>query len=54
MIPVRNEGAHVEAILGDLLAQDFPPDRMEILVVDGASTDDTSARVRAIATRDPG
>ncbi len=53
VIPVRNEGAHVEAILGDLLAQDFPADRMEILVVDGASDDDTAARVRTIAARDP-
>ena len=52
VIPVRNEGAHVEAILGDLLAQDFPAERMEILVVDGASDDDTAARVRAVAARD--
>jgi len=53
VIPVRNEGARVEAVLGDLLAQDFPVERMEILVVDGASTDDTADRVRRIAARDP-
>ena len=52
VVPVRNEGAHVEAVLGDLLAQAFPPERMEVLVVDGRSTDDTRARVEAVAARD--
>lgn len=52
VLPVRNEGAHIEAVLGDLLAQAFPPERMEVLVVDGRSTDDTRARVEAVAARD--
>ena len=52
VLPVRNEGAHIEEILGDLRRQDFPPDRMEILVVDGRSTDDTRARVRRMAAAD--
>jgi succinoglycan biosynthesis protein ExoA len=52
VVPVRNEAAHVEAVLDDLLAQDFPAARTEVLVVDGASTDDTRARVEAVARRD--
>ena len=53
IVPVRNEGAHVDALLGDLLGQDFPPERLEVLVVDGQSTDDTRARAEAVAARDP-
>jgi len=52
VVPVRNEGTHIEAVLGDLLAQRFPPERMEVLVVDGRSTDDTRARVEGVAARD--
>lgn len=52
VVPVRNEGGHVEAVLADLLAQRFPAERMEVLVVDGRSTDDTRARVEAVAARD--
>lgn len=53
VLPVRNEAASIDAVLGDLLAQDFPPGRLEILVVDGRSTDDTRARVEAVARRNP-
>jgi GT2 family glycosyltransferase len=52
VVPVRDEAAHVEAVLSDLLAQDFPAGRMEVLVVDGRSSDDTRARVEAVARRD--
>jgi succinoglycan biosynthesis protein ExoA len=44
MIPMRNEAASIAACLDSVLAQDYPADRFEVLVVDGASTDD-SARV---------
>jgi len=46
IIPVRNEEAHLGAVLGDLLNQDYPADRFEILVVDGESTDGTAAVVQ--------
>jgi succinoglycan biosynthesis protein ExoA len=39
VIPMRNEGAHIRACLEAVLAQDYPADRVEILVVDGCSTD---------------
>ena len=53
VLPVRNEGPAIETVLGDLLAQEFPADRLEVLVVDGLSTDDTKARALAVAARDP-
>ncbi len=41
VMPVRNEGRFIRGVLQDLQAQSFPCDRMEILVVDGASSDNT-------------
>ncbi len=53
VLPVRNEGAHIERILADLRDQDIEARKVEILVVDGRSTDDTRERVRAVAAEDP-
>ena len=53
VVPVRNEGEAIETVLSDLLAQDLPAAAFEVLVVDGASTDDTRARALAVAARDP-
>ena len=39
--PIRNEAACIERSLGAVLAQGYPPDRMEVLVADGMSTDGT-------------
>lgn len=52
VVPVRNEAAHVKATLSMLLSQDWPGDRLEILVADGMSTDDTARRVREICAGD--
>lgn len=52
VMPVRNEGAHIEAVVRQLLAQDLGELRMEILVVDGESDDDTVARVQALTQSD--
>jgi glycosyltransferase involved in cell wall biosynthesis len=41
MIPCRNEQAHIAKCLDSIEANDYPKDRMEILVMDGASTDRT-------------
>ena len=41
IMPVRNEGAYIERSLGAVLAQDYPADRVEVIVADGMSTDDT-------------
>jgi succinoglycan biosynthesis protein ExoA len=52
VLPVRNEGAHIEAVLGDVLGQESGAVSFEVLVVDGRSDDDTRARVEAVARRD--
>ncbi len=53
ILPVRNEGAHIEAVLADLQAQELGTLSLEVLVVDGHSEDDTVTRVQALATDDP-
>ena len=35
IMPVRNEAAYISRSLGAVLAQDYPADCLEILVVDG-------------------
>jgi glycosyltransferase involved in cell wall biosynthesis len=41
VVPVRNGERSLDSCLGSLAAQDYPPDRHEILVVDNGSTDRT-------------
>jgi succinoglycan biosynthesis protein ExoA len=53
IVPVRNEASHIQHTLRQLLAQDYPPGRFEILVVDGQSTDATPDLVRQIAQHHP-
>jgi glycosyltransferase involved in cell wall biosynthesis len=53
VMPVRNEAAYIERALAAVIAQDYPPDRLEILVADGLSTDGTRERVAAAARARP-
>jgi glycosyltransferase involved in cell wall biosynthesis len=46
LIDTYNYGRYVEEAIGSVLAQDFPKEQREILVVDDGSTDDTEERVR--------
>ncbi len=41
VIPMRNEGKHIERCLGSVFAQDYPADRFEVIVVDGDSEDNS-------------
>lgn len=49
IVPVRNEEQHIGRCLASVLGQDYPEERLEVIVVDGASTDGTRAAVAAIA-----
>lgn len=51
-MPVRNEAGFIARSLGAVLAQDYPPSRMEVIVADGMSDDGTRDLVRAAAERD--
>lgn len=42
LIPTRNEAADIEGCLAAVAAQDYPINRIEVLVVDGASDDGTA------------
>ncbi len=53
VMPVRNESAHVRAVLAQLCDQSLAADRYEILVIDGYSDDDTRAQVLAAAAVHP-
>lgn len=46
VVAARNEAANIPALLRALLAQNYPTDRYEILIVDDQSLDDTAALVR--------
>ncbi|MCE5336690.1 MAG: glycosyltransferase family 2 protein [Desulfobacteraceae bacterium] len=49
IIPVRNEESFIEQCLRSLVEQDYPADRLEILVLDGLSEDETIPIVRKFA-----
>lgn len=46
VVPTFNRRASLARLITALAAQDFPPDRMEVLVVDDGSTDGTRAWIR--------
>lgn len=52
-VAVHNGSAYVEAKLRSLLSQDYPPDRVEVLIYADGCTDDTVRLVSAAAARDP-
>ncbi len=52
IVPIRNESDYIEGCLNSILQSDWPEDCMEVLVLDGMSTDDTVAKVNQMAERD--
>ena len=52
VMPVRNEAGFIARSLGAVLAQDYPSDRMEVIVSDGMSDDGTREVVHAAAKSD--
>jgi glycosyltransferase involved in cell wall biosynthesis len=51
LIDTYNYGHFVEEAIESVLAQDYPSERVEVLVVDDGSTDDTAERVKKYGTR---
>lgn len=52
-MPCLNEEAYIEACVRSVGAQDYPRDRLEILVADGGSTDRTREILAHLAEEDP-
>jgi glycosyltransferase involved in cell wall biosynthesis len=53
VIPCRNEIGWIARCLQSILDNDFPKDRLEVLVVDGMSDDGTRAVIEAFARQHP-
>lgn len=53
IIPCRNEAPRIRECLESIAANEYPRDRLEVLVVDGQSGDGTRAIVAEFAGRDP-
>ena len=53
ILPCRNEARYIAPCLDSILAGAYPADLVEILVVDGNSTDDTRTVVRKYAAQHP-
>jgi len=49
IIAARNEAVHIEAKLRNCAALDYPTDKIEIVVVDDGSEDDTAERIGRLA-----
>jgi succinoglycan biosynthesis protein ExoA len=53
IMPVRNEAKYIRRSLEAVLAQDYPPDLMEVIVTDGMSDDGTRDILLDIQAQDP-
>ena len=53
IILMRNEKPYIEKTIESALSNDYPKDKLEILVVDGMSTDGSREIVERIGVRDP-
>ncbi len=53
ILPIRNEARHIARCLEAVMSQDYPSDKIEILVMDGMSDDGTREIVARFAAQDP-
>ncbi len=52
ILPARNEARFIERTLAAVLAQDYPADRLEVLVAEGGSEDGTRRLVEGLCEKD--
>jgi cellulose synthase/poly-beta-1,6-N-acetylglucosamine synthase-like glycosyltransferase len=53
IMPIRNEAAFIARSLGSVCAQDYPHERMELLIADGMSTDQTRDVITCVTAAYP-
>lgn len=52
VISAYNEASHIEATVRNKLEQDYPPDRLQVVVASDGSTDDTDVLLARLAQQD--
>jgi succinoglycan biosynthesis protein ExoA len=53
LMPVRNEAAFIRRSVAAVLAQDYPRERMEIIIADGLSNDGTREAIKEVQLLNP-
>ncbi|KXK62089.1 glycosyl transferase [Micromonospora rosaria] len=53
VVPAYNPGPHIEKLISSLLRQSLPAEEFEVVIVDDGSTDETPARLDALAADQP-
>ncbi len=53
VLPIRNEASYITRCLDAVIAQDYPLEKIEIIIVDGQSDDGTREIAAQYASRDP-
>jgi glycosyltransferase involved in cell wall biosynthesis len=53
VLPIRNEEGFIEATLDTIRDQDYPNDKLEVIIADGMSTDKTPALVSDFVGKNP-
>jgi len=53
ILPIRNEELYIEKCLNTILTQNFPLNKVEVLIADGMSTDNTRSIVRDYSLEHP-
>ena len=51
--PIYNEEKYIEACVGSILTQDYPQDKIEVLFIDGGSTDSTREIISVYSSKYP-
>ncbi|MDE5575510.1 MAG: glycosyltransferase, partial [Bacteroidales bacterium] len=51
--PVYNEERFIDGLVQSILNQDYPKDRMEVLMIDGQSKDKTKEKIEAYIRQNP-
>ena len=49
IVPILNEEKYIEKFLNSILEQDYPKENLEIILVDGMSTDKTREIIKSYA-----
>jgi succinoglycan biosynthesis protein ExoA len=53
VIPIRNEAGFIADLIGAILKQDYRPDRLEVIVAEGQSTDGTREILASLQSEHP-